>query len=77
MYAESCYDQVANAIVNHVFQACGVSLETVGAMLGTIENMKFFLQTAYDNSESFVSSTVHIKTQGSVKEMTLCQQDRW
>ncbi len=41
--------------------------EASSAILGTIEEMKFFLRTAYGDSNSFAGSTIHLKTQG------LCQ----
>ena len=33
-------------------------------MLGAIENMKFFLQTGFGDSTSFVGGKISIKTQG-------------
>ncbi len=34
------------------------------AMLEMIEEMKFFLHTAYDDSKELARSTINIKTQG-------------
>ena len=50
-----------------IFQAFGVSDAPVAAMLETIQEMKFFLPTAFGDSKDFAGSTMHIKTQG------LCQ----
>jgi hypothetical protein len=43
----NCYDRIAHAMASLIFQAFGVSLTTVEMMLGTIENMKFFLRTGF------------------------------
>ena len=47
-----------------VFQAFGVSGESVETMLATIQEMKFFLRTAFGDSKEFAGSTITIKTQG-------------
>ncbi len=47
-----------------IFQAFGVPLTAVETMLGTIENMIFFLRTGFDNSTLFVGGGISIKTQG-------------
>jgi len=65
--ANNCYDRIAHAIASLVFQAFGVPLSASEAMLTTIQEMKFFLRTGFDDSNDFVSSTLSIKTQG------LCQ----
>ena len=65
--ASNCYDRIAHAIASLVFQAFGVSAETSTAMLQAIEEMKFFLRTAYGDSKAFAGSTIEVKTQG------LCQ----
>ena len=36
----------------------------VSAMLETIQEMKFFLQTAYGDWKMFAGSSIEIKTQG-------------
>jgi hypothetical protein len=41
--------------------------EALGAMLRTIQDMKFFLRTAFGDSMGFAGSMVDVKTQG------LCQ----
>jgi hypothetical protein len=50
-----------------VFQAFGVSSSAVERMLGTIENMKIFLQTRFGNSASFAGGEMSIKSQGMCK----------
>jgi hypothetical protein len=47
-----------------VFQAFGVPAMAVESMLGTIENMKFFLRTGFGDSTSFRGGGISIKTQG-------------
>lgn len=65
--ADNCFDRVAHAIASLVFQAFGVSENTAGAMLKTIQEMKFFLRTAFGDSKTAAGSTIEIKTEG------LCQ----
>jgi hypothetical protein len=50
-----------------IFQSFGVEDTAVAAMLETIQDMKFFLRTAYGDSKNFAGSTIEIKMQG------LCQ----
>ena len=65
--AANCYDSVAHAIASLVFQAFGVPEEAVQSMLSTIEEMKYFLQTAYGDSKNFRGHKISVKSQG------LCQ----
>ncbi len=65
--ADNCYDQISYAIATLVFCLFGVSKEVTGAMLKTIQEMKFFLWMAYRDSKGCAGSLVDIKTQG------LCQ----
>ncbi len=58
---------VSHAIALLVFHSFGVSQEATGAMLKTIQEMNFFLRTAFGDSKDFAGSRVDIKTQG------LCQ----
>ena len=50
-----------------IFQAFGIPTTATKSMLGTIENMKFFLRTGFGDSKSFAGGNISIKTQG------LCQ----
>ena len=47
-----------------IFQSFGVESTAVSAMLETIQEMKFFLRTAYGDSKTFAGSSIKIKTQG-------------
>ena len=48
--ASNCYDSIAHAIALLVFQAFGVPEEAIESMLTAIEEMKYFLRTAYGDS---------------------------
>ena len=62
--ASNCYDCIAHAMVLLIFQSLGVDDTTVLAMLETIQEMKFFLRTAFGDSREFAGSTIEVKTQG-------------
>ena len=62
--AANCYDSVAHAIASLVFQAFGVPEEAISSMLTTIQDMKFFLRTAYGDSATFRGSRAEVKFQG-------------
>ena len=47
-----------------IFQSFGVESTAVLAMLETIQEMIFFLRTAYGDSKTFAGSTIMIKMQG-------------
>ena len=63
----NCYDSVAHAIACLIFQAVGVPVEGAMAMLEAIQDMKFFLRTAYGDSTNCAHSAIEVKYQG------LCQ----
>lgn len=65
--ASNCYDAIAHTIASLIFQAFGVSKPTVTAMLSAIQEMKYFLRTAFGDSKNFANSTIRLKYQG------LCQ----
>ena len=67
MDADSCFDRIAHPIASLIFQALGVNSQASEAMLTTIQEMKFFLRTAYGDSKNFANSKIELKTQG------LCQ----
>ena len=52
--AANCYDSVAHAIASLVFQAYGVPEKAVQSMLYTIEEMKYYLRTAYGDSKNYI-----------------------
>jgi hypothetical protein len=62
--ASNCYDRIAHAMASLIFQSFGVEDTAVAAMLETIQEMKFFLCTAYRDSEVFAGLSIEIKTQG-------------
>ena len=65
--AANCYDSIAHAIASLVFQAFGVPEEAIVSMLTAIQDMKYFLRTAYGDSKHCAGSTIELKFQG------LCQ----
>ncbi len=67
MDTENCYDRVAHAIVSLIFQAYGIPLTAATTMLKAVQDMKFFLRTAFGDWKDFSGATIEIKTQG------LCQ----
>ena len=56
--AANCYNRVAHSIASLVFQSFGVGEKSVTAMLEAIEEMKFYLRTAYGDSKDFAGSIV-------------------
>ncbi len=62
--ASNCYDQITHAMASLIFQSFGVKDTAVAAMLETIQEMKFFLRTAYRDSKDFARSSIEIKMQG-------------
>ena len=64
---DNCYDSVAHAIASLVFQAHSVPEEAVQSMLSTIEEMKYYLRTAYGDSKNYRGHKISVKFQG------LCQ----
>ena len=51
--AANCYDSIAHAIASLVFQAFGVPDGAIESMLTAIQEMKYFLRTAYGDSKEF------------------------
>jgi hypothetical protein len=62
--ASKCYDRIARAMTSMIFQAFGVPILAVETMLSTIENMKFFLRTGFDDLMLFAGGGISVKTQG-------------
>ena len=62
--AANCYDRVAHAIASMVFQAFGTPVSACESMLTAIQEMRFFLRTAFGDSDSAVGAKIHLKTQG-------------
>ena len=65
---------MAHAIGSLIFQAFWVPEEAVESVLTAIEEMKYFLRTAYGDSTEFAGSKIEIKFQGYVREVVLHQQ---
>jgi hypothetical protein len=62
--ASNCYDRIAHAMASLIFQSFGVKDTAVMAMLEVIQEMKFFLRTAFGDFRDFSGSTIEVKTQG-------------
>jgi hypothetical protein len=62
--AANCYDRVAHAIASMCFQAFGTPPEACNSMLHAIQDMKFFLRTAFGDSKEAVGAKINLKTQG-------------
>ena len=62
--AINCYDSIVHVIASLVFCSFDVADMTVKAMLEAIEEMKFFLQTAYGDSNNSTTCTLQVRTQG-------------
>lgn len=62
--AANCYDRVAHAIASLVFRAFGSPLHMTLSMLTAIQQMQFFLRTAFGDSNRAVGSRLHLRTQG-------------
>ena len=62
--ADNCYDRIAHPSASLVFQSLGVRKEACELIFGTIQDMKFFLQTGFGDSKEFASAMGSIKTQG-------------
>ena len=65
--AADCYDSIVDAIASLIFQSFGYPVEAVESMLGAIQEMKYFLPTAFGDSKGYANSTLEMKYQG------LCQ----
>jgi hypothetical protein len=57
--AKSCYDRIVHSIANICLQRVGVQPNTCQVMLGTLQQMKHYVKTAYDTSERSYGS-IHI-----------------
>jgi hypothetical protein len=62
--ASNCYDHIGHAMALLVFQSFGIAETAVTTMLKTIQEMKFFLRTAFRDSREFAGLTIKVKTQG-------------
>jgi hypothetical protein len=62
--ADNCFDHVAHAVTLLIFHAFGVSEGMCGVMLKTIQEIQFFLCTAFGDSKMAAGMQIKIKTQG-------------
>jgi hypothetical protein len=62
--AANCYDRVAHACASLIFRAFGTPLHPTLSMLSAIQQMQFFLRTAFGDSKRAVGSRVNLRTQG-------------
>ena len=65
--AVNCYDSIAHAIALLVFKSFGVPLEAFESILIAIEEMKYFLWTAYGDLKNISGGTIELNFQ------VLCQ----
>jgi hypothetical protein len=65
--AEQCYDHITHVFASLVFQAVGVFITAVIAMLSSIQHMKFYLRTGLGESVGFMTAVIGSIIQG------LCQ----
>jgi hypothetical protein len=56
--ASNCYDCIAHTMALLIFQSFGVTETAVMTMLETIQEMKFFLRTAFADSREFAGLTI-------------------
>jgi hypothetical protein len=54
--AESCYDRIAHVFASLVFQAVGVAITAILAMLTCIQHMKFYLRTGLGESVGYMTA---------------------
>jgi hypothetical protein len=62
--AANCYDRVAHAISSMIFQAFDTSANTCKSIHSAIQDVQFFLRTAFGDSSKSVGSHLDLKTQG-------------
>ncbi len=65
--ASNCYNWIAHAMASLIFQSFGVESTAVSAMLETIQEMKFFLQTAYEDSKRLPAPPSKLRRMDLVK----------
>jgi Na+-translocating ferredoxin:NAD+ oxidoreductase RnfE subunit len=64
---EQCYDRIAHVFASLVYQAFGVFITAVIAMLASIQHMRFYLRTGLGESIGFMTVVLGCIIQG------LCQ----
>ena len=59
--AANCYNSMVHVITSLTCQAFGVPAEAVHSMLTAIEDMKYYLRTAYGDSKNFRGHKIAVK----------------
>lgn len=62
--AANCHGSTLHVIGSLICQSLGIRVEALESMLFAIQDMKFFLQTAYGNFKHCMGRTVKVKFQG-------------
>jgi hypothetical protein len=65
--ASNCYDRITHAMASLIFQSFGVEATTVAAMSETIQEMKFFLRTAYRDQKTSMDCPLRLRRRVWVK----------
>ncbi len=62
--AQTCYDRIAHSIASLSSQRLAVSVETMICLLSTLQLMKFFLRTAFGDSDTHYGGSLEDPLQG-------------
>ena len=73
--AANCYDRVAHAIASPIFRAVRTPLPATASMFQAIQQMQFFLRTAFGDSKHAMGAKIHLKHKVSCKATAHCLQD--
>ena len=74
----NCYDLIAHAMASRIFQSFGVESTAACAMLEMIQEMIFFLRTAYGDSKTFAGSSIKINLMKFPREeVTVPEMELW
>jgi hypothetical protein len=65
--AANCYNRVAHACASLIFRAFSTQLQPTLCILTAIQQMQFFLRTAFGDSKRAVGLRVQLRTQGLMK----------
>ncbi len=69
---DDCYDCIAHPMASMVFQSFGIPTPAIDSMLTTIQNMKFFLRTGYEDSANYAGGESN-DAEDPVKTQGMCQ----
>jgi len=62
--ATNCYDSISHAVASFIFRPFSMTLPMTLSMLTAIQQMQFFLRTAFGDSKTVLGSWVQLKTLG-------------